>query len=80
MRAVEATKSTDRDRIKEWLEKQHYQTPLGDSRLQKSRIALHRAFGAMAVFQRQKKPDGSTTGVLVYSEQVATGKLQTCTQ
>jgi ABC-type branched-subunit amino acid transport system substrate-binding protein len=78
--AVEETKSTNRDRLKEWLEKQQYQTPLGDSRFIKSRVALHQAFGTMVVFQRQKKPDGSLTSVLVYPEQVATGKLQPCTQ
>jgi branched-chain amino acid transport system substrate-binding protein len=78
--AVEETKSTNRDRLKEWLEKQQYQTPLGDSRFIKSRVALHQAFGTMVVFQRQKKPDGSLTSVLVYPEQVATGKLQPCAQ
>ncbi|MGE0749166.1 MAG: ABC transporter substrate-binding protein [Variibacter sp.] len=78
--AVEATQSTDRDRLKEWLEKQDYQTPLGDSRFKKSRVALHQAFGTMVVFQRQKQPDGSINSVLVYPEQVATGKLKPCTQ
>ena len=78
--AVEETNSTSRDRLKEWLEKQQYQTPLGDSRFIKSRVALHQAFGTMVVFQRQKKPDGSITSVLVYPEKIATGKLQPCTQ
>ena len=50
------------------------------SGFQKSRVVLHQAFGTMVVFQRQKKPDGSITSVLVYPEQVATGKLQPCTQ
>ena len=78
--AVEETKSTDRDQIKGWLEKQQYQTPLGSSRFQPSRVALHQAFGTMVVFQRQKKPDGSIASVLIYPEQVAAGKLQPCGQ
>ena len=78
--AVEETKSTDRDRLRNGWKKQQYQTPLGDSNFVKSRIALHQAFGEMVVFQRQKKPDGSIASVLVYPEQIATGKLQACTQ
>lgn len=77
--AVEATKSTDRDVIKKWLEEQQYQTPLGDSKFAKSRIALHQAFGEMVVFQRQKKSDGTFEGVLIYPPQIATGKLKPCT-
>lgn len=76
--AFEETKSTDREKLKEWLAKQDYQTPYGNSKFVKSRIALHQAFGTMVVFQRQKKPDGAIASVLVYPEQVATGKLQPC--
>lgn len=76
--AVEQTKSTDREKLKDWLEKQEYQTPLGSSKFEKSRIALHQAFGTMVVFQRQKQPDGSIASVIVYPEQIATGTLQSC--
>lgn len=76
--AVEDTKSTDRDRLKAWLEKQEYQTPLGSSKFEKSRVALNQAFGTMVVFQREKKPDGTFASVLLYPEQVATGKLKAC--
>jgi branched-chain amino acid transport system substrate-binding protein len=78
--AVEATKSADREVLRKWLEEQQYQTPVGDSKFVKSRIALHQAFGEMVVFQRQKKADGTFEGVLVYPPQIATGKLQPCTQ
>ena len=78
--AVEATKSTDRELLRKWLEEQQYQTPVGDSKFEKSRVALHQAFGEMVVFQRQKKADGTFEGVLVYPAQIATGKLQTCAQ
>ncbi|MDB5592975.1 ABC transporter substrate-binding protein [Enterovirga sp.] len=76
--AVEATNSTDREKLKEWLEKQEYQTPLGSSKFEKSRVAMHQAFGTMVVFQREKKPDGTFGSVLLYPEQVATGKLKPC--
>lgn len=75
--AVEATKSTDRDKLKDWLEKQHYQTPLGDSKFKPSRVAVHQAFDTMVVFQRVKKGDGYES-VLFYPEQIATGKLKSC--
>lgn len=76
--AVEATQSTDRDKLKEWLEKQDYQTPLGNSKFHPSRVALHQAFDTMVVFQRQKKGN-DVVSTLFYPEQVATGKLQPCT-
>lgn len=76
--AIDETKSTDRDKLKDWLEKQEYRTPLGSSKFEKSRIALHQAFGTMVVFQRQKQPDGRIASVIVYPEQAATGKLQPC--
>lgn len=76
--AVEETKSTDREKMKEWLVSQEYQTPLGSSKFEKSRIALHQAFGTMVVFQRQKQEDGSIKTVILYPEQIATGKLQSC--
>jgi ABC-type branched-subunit amino acid transport system substrate-binding protein len=78
--AVEATKSTDREVLRKWLEEQQYQTPVGDSKFEKSRIALHQAFGEMIVFQRQKKAGGAFESVLIYPAQIATGKLQACTQ
>ena len=78
--AVEATKSTDREVLRKWLEEQQYQTPVGDSKFEKSRIALHQAFGEMIVFQRQKKAGGACESVLIYPAQIATGKLQACTQ
>ena len=76
--AVEATKSTDRDKIKAWLEQEDYQTPLGNSKFHPSRIGLHQAFDTMVVFQREKKGDGYDS-VLFYPPQVATGKLKPCT-
>lgn len=78
--AVEQTKSTDREQIKEWLEKQEYNTPLGGSKFEKSRVALHQAFGTMVVFQRQKQADGSIGSVIVYPSSVAGGKLKPCTK
>lgn len=76
--AVEATNSTDRDKLKEWLEKQHFQTPLGDSTFRASRVAQHQAFDTMVVFQREKVGD-KFESVLVYPKQIATGKLKPCT-
>ncbi len=77
--AGDETKSTDRERLKDWFEKQQYQTPLGDSRFIKSRVALHQAFGTMVVFQRDKKANGTIDSMIVYPEMAATGKLKTCT-
>lgn len=76
--AVEATKSTDRDKLKDWLEQQQFQTPLGDSKFSPSRVAAHQAFGTMVVFQREKAEDGGYRSVLFYPEQIATGKLKPC--
>lgn len=75
--AVEATNSTERDKIKGWLAKQEYQTPMGSSAFAPSQIALHQAFGTMVVFQRRKK-GAEFESTLVYPPQVATGKLQAC--
>jgi len=76
--AVEETKSTDREKLTAWLQKQQYQTPLGDSKFVPSRVALNQAFGTMVVFQRVKKPDGSIISAVVYPEKAATAKLQPC--
>ena len=78
--AIDETKSTDRVKLKDWLEKQDFMTPLGSSKFIKSRIALHQAFGTMVVFQRQKMADGTIGNVIIYPEQAATGKLQSCTK
>lgn len=74
--AIDETKSTDRVKLKDWLEKQDFMTPLGSSKFIKSRIALHQAFGTMVVFQRQKMADGTIGNVIIYPEQAATGKLR----
>lgn len=76
--AVEETKSTDREKMTAWLQKQEYQTPLGDSKFIASRVALNQAFGTMIVFQRVKKQGGTITSAVVYPEKTATAKLQPC--
>lgn len=76
--AVDETGSVDRDVVKDWLEKQEYHTPLGTSKFEKSRVALHQAFGTMVVFQRQKQDDGSFKSVIVYPKEAATGELKFC--
>lgn len=76
--AVDETGSSDRDVVKDWLEQQEFNTPLGSSKFEPSRVALHQAFGTMVVFQRQRQDDGSFKSVIVYPEAAATGELQLC--
>lgn len=78
--AVEKTNSTDREKLKSWLEKQSYDTPLGGSKFELSRIALHQAFGSMVVFQRQKQANGTIDSSIVYPPEIAVSKLQNCTR
>lgn len=78
MLAADETKSVDREQMKEWLEKQQFDTPLGSSKFEKSRVALHQAFGTMVVFQRQRGADGKIGNVTIFPELAATGKPQTC--
>ncbi|MBB6181926.1 ABC transporter substrate-binding protein [Pseudorhizobium flavum] len=78
MLAADETGSVDREVMKDWLEKQNYNTPLGVSKFEKSRVALHQAFGTMVVFQRQKQDDGSFKSVIVYPKEAATGDLNLC--
>ena len=75
--AVEQTNSTDREKLKDALQKQSHQTPLGSSKFRPSRVAVNQAFDTMVVFQRQKK-GSEYESVLVYPPEVATGKLQAC--
>lgn len=76
--AVEKSNSTDRDKIHDALVKLDYKTPMGDSKFSPSEIAQNQAFGDMVVFQQQKQPDGKFKSVILYPEDVATGKLQNC--
>lgn len=75
--AVEATKSTDRDKLVAWLEQQEYMTPLGNSKFAKSEITPHQAFSKMVVFQRVKGKDGFSTAIF-YPPEIAKAKLQPC--
>jgi branched-chain amino acid transport system substrate-binding protein len=75
--AVEATKSTDRDKLVAWLEQQDYMTPMGSSKFSKSEITPHQAFSTMVVFQRVKGKDGFTTEI-IYPPEIAKAKLQPC--
>jgi branched-chain amino acid transport system substrate-binding protein len=75
--AVEATGSTDRDKLKDWLVKQDYQTMLGSSKFSKSRISLHQAFDKIVVFQRQKTAAGFQN-TLLFPREIASGSPQTC--
>ncbi|HQR54473.1 MAG TPA: ABC transporter substrate-binding protein [Burkholderiaceae bacterium] len=75
--AVEATKSTDRDKLVTWLEQQEYMTPLGNSKFTKSEVTPHQAFSNMVVFQRVKGKDGFSTAV-IYPPEIAKAKLQPC--
>lgn len=76
--AADETGSADREVMKDWLENQNYDTPLGSSKFEKSRVALHQAFSTMVVFQRQKQNDGSFDSVIVYPKGAATGDLNLC--
>jgi branched-chain amino acid transport system substrate-binding protein len=76
--AVEATKSVDRDALKNWLEGQDYKSPMGlSSKFKPSEITPHQAFDNMVVFQRVKEGSGYVSKI-VYPKEIATGTLQTC--
>lgn len=75
--AVEATGSTDRDTLKDWLAKQDYSTMLGTSKFSKSRVALHQAFDKVVVFQRRKGQSGFSNALL-FPREIASGSAQPC--
>ncbi|MEJ0068737.1 MAG: ABC transporter substrate-binding protein [Pseudomonadota bacterium] len=75
--AVEKANATDRDHVEAAMSEQSYATMLGNSKFEPSEIALHQAFGTMAVFQQQKVGN-ETKSLLIYPPEIAQAKLMPC--